>query len=89
MIDKKDFTIHSINNGFCRVNYKAKNNAGETVYYCLQDEGKNHGGVICYRCSIDFEPAYRASYNRNQFEIPIGNSDIEKVVREYLTEEIL
>jgi len=83
----KDFTIHSIDNGFCRVNYKAKNCAGETVFYCLQDEGKNYGGVVCYRCSRDFEPNYSIKYNRNRFEVPTGNSDIEIVVREYLTKE--
>lgn len=87
MEEKKDFTIYSIDNGFCRINYKAKNSNNQTVYYCLQDEGKAFGGVVCYRCSKDFEPNYPIRYAKSRFEIPSGDSDIEKVVREYLTKE--
>jgi hypothetical protein len=83
----KDFTIHSIDNGFCRVNYKAVNAAGETIFYCLQDEGKRYGGVICYRSTKDFEPNYPIGYSRDRFEVPTGDSDIEKVIRDYLTKE--
>jgi hypothetical protein len=82
----KDFNIYCIDNGYCRVNYVAKNPAGQRVYYCLQDEGKNFGGVICYRCSNDdFEPDYPIVYGRDRFEVPTGNSDIEVVIRDYLT----
>lgn len=84
---KKDFTIHSIDNGYCRVNYKAVNSAGQTIFYCLQDEGENYGGVICYRCSSDFEPQYPMNYRKEQFEVPTGDSAIETVVRDYLTKE--
>jgi hypothetical protein len=83
----KTFKIHSIDNGFCRVNYKAVNYKGETIFYCLQDEGKLWGGVICYRCSKDFEPDYQMRYPRDQFEVPTGDSAIEIAVREYLTKE--
>lgn len=82
----KDFKIHSIDNGFCRVNYTAENSAGQTLIYCLQDEGANYGGVVCYRCSGDFEPNYEIKYGKDRFEVPTGDSDIEKVVREYLTD---
>ena len=81
----KDFMIRSIDNGYCRVNYQAENAAGQIIYYCLQDEGKGYGGVICYRASKDEEPDYPIAYGRDRFEVPQGNSDIEKVVREYLT----
>jgi hypothetical protein len=85
---KKDFLIHSIDNGFCRVNYKAKNSAGEIVFYCLQDEGQRYGGVACYRCSKDFEPEYPIfTFRYDQFEIPTGDTQIEIAVREYLTKE--
>ncbi len=85
MNKEKTFKIHSIDNGFCRVNYTAINADGKTIYYCLQDEGTNYGGVICYRCSGDFEPSYEMKYNCNRFEIPMGNSHIEITVRNYLT----
>jgi hypothetical protein len=82
---EKDFKIHSIDNGFCRVNYKIKNADGKTVFYCLQDEGKTYGGVICYRCAdSDFEPDYPIKYHKDRFEVPTGNSSIEIIVREYL-----
>jgi hypothetical protein len=87
-VTKKDFKIHSIDNGFCRVNYMAKNAAGQTVFYCLQDEGKEWGGVICYRCtSDDFEPDYEICYSKDRFEIPAGDTAIEIAVRKYLCDQ--
>jgi hypothetical protein len=84
----KDFIIHHIDNGYCRVNYVAKNAANQKIYYCLQDEGTNYGGVVCYRCAdSDFEPDYPITYGRDRFEVPIGDSDIEVVIRKYLTGE--
>ena len=89
MVEKteKTFKIHHVDNGFCRVNYQAVNADGQTVYYCLQDEGKRYGGVVCYRCCGDFEPNYSIRYPKNLFEVPTGNSEIEVAVREYLTSE--
>ena len=87
MNETKTFRIHSIDNGFCRVNYVAKNAQGHLVYYCLQDEGANYGGVVCYRCCKEFEPSYRMDYQRKLFEVPTGDSSIESIVREYLTKE--
>lgn len=87
---KKDFQIHSIDNGFCRVNYTGKNRGDGTRFYCLQDEGVNHGGVILYRSSSDWEPSYPVTLHphlRSRFEIPTGDSAIEIAVREYLTKE--
>ena len=81
----KDFNIYCIDNGYCRVNYVATNEAGQRIYYCLQDEGKRFGGVICYRSTADEEPNYPIAYGRDRFEVPTGNSDIEIVVRDYLT----
>ncbi len=87
MNKEKTFKIHSIDNGFCRVNYIAKNNDNKQIYYCLQDEGIGYGGVCCYHCSNDFEPSYLIKYNRNRFEIPKGNSAIEIIVRNYLNQK--
>jgi len=83
--ESKNFKIHHIDNGFCRIVYKAKNSKNQIIYYCLQDEGVYHGGVLCYRTSTDFEPDYRIDFPKNMFEIPMGDSEIEKVVREYLS----
>ena len=83
---EKTFKIHSIDNGYCRVNYSAVNEDGETIYYCLQDEGLAYGGIICYRCSKDFEPDYLMRYHPSRFEVPTGNSTIEIAVRNYLQE---
>ena len=84
----KDFTINYVDHGFCRIVYEAINSAGKKVYYCLQDEGTHYGGVLCYRMSsIDGEPDYLITYGTSRFEIPIGNSVIEKAVRNYLTGE--
>ena len=80
----KTFTIESIDNGYCRVNYKATNSEGQVVFYCLQDEGDRYGGVICYRCSDGFEPQHEIRYKRSMFEVPTGYSDIEIIVRNYL-----
>ena len=84
---EKTFKIHSLDNGYCRVNYVARNEEGVKVYYCLQDEGVNYGGVTCYRCGDDdFEPDYQIKYSRDRFEVPVGDSAIEVVVRSYLQE---
>ena len=84
----KDFKIHSIDNGMCRVNYITRNSKNELVYYCLQDECSwKHLDVNCYRCSSDFEPSYTVKHDKNRFEVPTGDSKIEKTIREFLTGE--
>lgn len=89
---KNVLNIHSIDNGFCRVMYSAKNEDNQTVYYCLQDEGENYGGVILYRCTQDGEPDYPCRFDSGAgwdiFEVPQGDSDIEKVVRNFLEKQI-
>jgi len=84
-MSEKDFKIVEIDHGFCRIVYVALNEDGKKVYYCLQDEGENCGGVVCYRtCGPDHEPSYPIVYARNRFEVPTGNSLIETAVRDYL-----
>ena len=79
--------IHSVDNGFCKVNYKTKNAVGETIYYCLMDSGVNHGGVQCYRTCRMFEPSYVVTCNHELFEVPTGDTQVEIAVRKYLTED--
>lgn len=72
--------VHSIDSGFCRVYYHARNNDGESVWYCLQDEGKNIG-LRFYRCTDDGEPCYPIELKKpasELLEIPAGDSEIEK-----------
>jgi len=80
--------IHSIDNGFCRVMYYVKNNNNQTLYYCLQDEGANYGGVILYRCTPDGEPDYPCEFQGeniwSMFEVPSGDTEIEVAVRAFL-----
>jgi hypothetical protein len=85
MAISKVFKIHHIDNGFCRVVYKALNEDKQEIFYCLQDEGERYGGVTCYRTTKDFEPNYPVEYGKNMFEVPEGNSEIEIAVKKYLT----
>lgn len=53
--------LHSEDLGFCRVYYQLQKEGGGGAFYCLQDEGKNYGGVMFYRCTGDsdyMEPSH-------------------------------
>lgn len=79
--------IYGIDTGFCRVNYVGKNTYGQKIYYCIQDEGTANGCVI-YRMSGNpdngGEPDYPVKGDKTIFEIPPGDSVIEKTVRAFL-----
>lgn len=77
-------TLHSVDNGFCRVYYNYVNSQGQKLLYCLQDEGENYGGVKCYRCSKDGEPDYTVTPKGVTFEKPTGTTETEKAVLKYL-----
>ncbi len=79
--------IYDIDNGFCRINYVAKNSNNLRVCYCLQDEGENYGGVTQYRSTQDWEPDNKVTSKKKIWEVPTGNSDIEIAVRAYLTKD--
>lgn len=82
MSDLPDFKIEYIVNGFCRIVYSAHNEDNKKVYYCLQDEGCDLGGIVCYRCSnSDGEPCCPIHYDYSRFEIPTGNTEIEISIR--------
>lgn len=73
--------------GHCQITYTAKNDAGQTVVYCLQDNGKNFGGVRLMRCSQDGEPSHEVTFDKKYkpvFEKPTGDSELEQLVREWI-----
>lgn len=74
--------IHSIDNGFCRINYTGKNSLNQTIYYCLQEEHPND--IRCYRSSQDLEPSHECVAKAAAFEVPTGNSAIEVAIRKRL-----
>lgn len=84
-----DFKIEYEDNGFCRIVYSAINEDNKKVYYCLQDEGEDFGGIVCYRCSnSDGEPCYPIVYDYSRFEIPTGSTEIEISVRNFIQSHI-
>lgn len=74
--------IHSIDNGFCRINYVGKNTDNQNVYYCLQDEGQD--GIHLYRSTCDLEPSHECNAIASIFEVPTGDTQIEVSVRNRL-----
>lgn len=61
--------IVDIDDGFCRITFKAQSESGASVYYCLQDEGERYGGVILYRSTSEYEPEYAVKNFKNGFDI--------------------
>lgn len=47
--------------GHCQLNYVAKNDLGQKIQYCLQDNGEKFGGIRLMRCTQDFEPNYEVT----------------------------
>lgn len=88
-----NLNIHYIDNGFCRIVYKTQIPSGAYAYFCLQSDIPNVSpkeSISLYRCSIDDwnEPQSIVKPKEGvilNFEKPIGNSSIEKEVREYLS----
>jgi len=70
-----------VDEGFCRINYVGKNKADQNVYYCVQDEGPY---CVAYRSSTDLEPMSEVKFKKGAFEIPVGNSEMETKVRNFL-----
>lgn len=70
----------------CQITYLARNNNGERIAYCLQDNGDKFGGIRLMRCSEDGEPSHECSFKtvRAEFEKPTGDSKLEKLCREWI-----
>lgn len=81
---KYNMKIHSIDNGFCRINYTLRTESGAIFHYCLQEEYL--GVVVAYASTLDWEPSHLIDTEKVEFEIPTGNSTIEVIVRKYLQE---
>jgi hypothetical protein len=81
--------IHSVDNGFCKVNYTMRNGKN-TLYYCLMEGSYGEFKVVtCYRCCKLFEPSYPVKTTlplAELFELPIGDSAIEIAVRKHIQE---
>ena len=58
--------------GHCQITYTTKNQEGQWLVYCLQDNGRKHGGIRLMRCTQDGEPSHEVSFTRAEvhFERP-------------------
>lgn len=84
------FKIEKIDTGRCNIVYKTLNVNNEEIYYCLLQD---LNGIELYRCSIPFkeygeyiyEPQSKCSVKSlTEFQIPTGNTNLEKQCREYI-----
>jgi len=50
--------------GHCQLTYKTKNSNNEKIYYCLQDQGENFGGIRLMRCTQDGEPSHECAIKK-------------------------
>lgn len=81
----KPFKIHLLDQGFCRIVYITKNPANQTIYYCLQNDAGEE--VTLNKCTKEGEPAYAVYLNApaiDLFEIPTGNSELEKLCAKWI-----
>ena len=74
--------IHSIDSGFCRINYIAES-GGHKFHYCIQEDV---GTFLCFRSSKDWEPDAEVIFRPNDWEIPIGDSELEIRIRDFIEE---
>ena len=72
MIVEMELTKFQNNIGFCQINYTTRNEDGQRLFYCLQDNGANFGGIRLMRCTQEFEPSHEVSFTkvRASFEKP-------------------
>ena len=72
--------------GHSQVTYKSRTLKGDVLTYCLQDNGKNFGGIRLMRCSDDGEPCQEVKFTKTLavFERPKGDSPIELLVNEWI-----
>lgn len=74
------YTLHSIDNGSCRVYYKHNRKGG---LFCLQEENLL-GEIQFLMCSKDGEPSHPVFLPLEGLPNPQGDSDIEIAARKYL-----
>ncbi len=77
--------LTSIDEGFCRVNYRVKmKSAPGYAYFCIQDEGAY--GVVPYRSTEDEEPQSEIKTDKCNFEMPCGHTELILKVRKFIME---
>jgi hypothetical protein len=73
--------------GQSQITYKTKNANNETIYYCLQDNGPNCGGIKLLRCTSDYEPSHTVTAKNGamiKFQRPDGSSKLEQLVNGWI-----
>lgn len=72
--------------GHCQITYTTKNEAGQRLVYCLQDNGERFGGVRLMRCTQDGEPSHEVKFTHiiAQFERPPEDSKLEELVNAWI-----
>lgn len=59
------------NTGHCQINYWTRNEAGQKIFYCLQDQGDKYGGVRLMRATVEYEPSHEVTISgKISFENP-------------------
>jgi hypothetical protein len=81
------FKIIAVESGFCRIAYKTKNAEKKSIFYCIAQSGLAANGVYAYRCSKDGEPSHRVDISLALFEVPLGKTQIEIIVRNSILKE--
>lgn len=63
---------HQNHIGHCQLTYTSKNDLGQRLVYCLQDQGENFGGIRLLRCTQECEPCHEVKFTevRAVFEKP-------------------
>ena len=87
MSDKKPLRYDHTDNGFCRVYFtRVSDVSGRKLWYCLQDEGANHGGVKAYRCTDSewLEPEYEIKPEQFSYPTWVGDTETDKAAREMI-----
>jgi len=81
----KPFKIVDVNQGHCQITYATRNPNNQRIFYCLQDNGKNFGGIRFMRCTQEGEPQNAATlHDKSLLEIPAGDSKLEELCREWI-----
>lgn len=74
------FVLKEVDNGYCRIYYQLDENK---KMYCIQQDFENIYNP--YICNNEWgEPEYKVNVPLELFEVPKGDSEIEKGVRNYL-----
>lgn len=83
---QKFLKVHSVDEGFGRINFKYLNEQGYNVYYCLQEY--SHGFLKFYRCSQDGEPSHEVPSSGFIFQLPNplvhGDTTLMKLVWSFI-----